>query len=240
LTAAWRPPNYFAVVLSGTLAKDRDVAFWVEAARVQMRDHIAPSWGAAAPGVQMETPATFIPAREGCLINIANSDGNPDSGGFHGAIGEMPYGIVDLEQSANPPGTLTHEIPEAWGNPFLDLWVRGPDGALWAREFNDAIQRHYYDIPVELFGTKRQVSVSNFLLPNYFRLDAPPPYDWMGVLTAPFSIGEGGYAIIQRDGVIDYLATTDTARAAAATKIRAMSEKTRTGRLARALAEAPR
>lgn len=232
---SFTPPNHFAVVLGGKLSTNRDVAFAVEAARVQMRDHVAPSWGAAPPGVAVYSPQTFIPTSEGILCSLVDDDLDPSALGAHGALVGMPWIIVDLGQSKNFAGTLTHEIPEAWRNPFLDRWVQRPDGLLEALELADRVQRHYYPIAVELFDERRTVMVSNFLLPSAFQAAGRPPYDWMQVLTTPFEIAPGGYAIVQRDGVIDFLATTDEAAVEAWHKVRKMGDRSRTARMAHAL-----
>lgn len=43
-----------------------------------------------------------------------------------------------------------------------------------------------------------RVPVSNFVLPAFFNRWADGPYDYLGVLKAPFSLAKGGYAILQR------------------------------------------
>jgi hypothetical protein len=44
--------------------------------------------------------------------------------------------------------------------------------------------------------------VSNFVLPSWFDPDGRGPYDYMGLLTAPFQVRPDGYVIAMSDGHI--------------------------------------
>lgn len=228
----YRPPNHIGLVLQGKLGASRDVAFQCEALRQQLRDHVCPAWGWAPPGVAVYSPDAIIRKDEGCLLAFVDDDGEDDAAGFHSVLVGQPFGYVDLHQADEL--TASHEACEIVGNANLDLWQRDSDGALWAMELCDPVERDGYAVPVDLFGESRDVPVSNFLLPNYFRPLSPPPYDWLGRLSGPFTIAEGGYAIVQRDGVIDYVARGAAAVDKAQRRIREMSVRSRTGRLAAA------
>jgi len=58
----------------------------------------------------------------------------------------------------------------------------------------DAVQADTYDI---VAGGMR-VAMSNFVLPAFFNPWSSGPFDHLGVLTEPFSIASGGYAIVER------------------------------------------
>lgn len=224
----YAPPPHVAIVLGGKLATDKDVVFWCEAAKIQARDHICPTWNWRSTNVAFYSPKTFISRAEGMIIAVVDDDGNDDAAGFHNLLG----GFVDLHQSDIPSGTLSHELAEMLGNARLDRWFRAPNGIEWAGELCDAVQRDTYHIPVTLYGQRRNVPVSNFVLPAYFDKYADGPYDWMGLLTAPLSMSDGGYSIIRNNGVIDYLSTSARADADAKRKMQDMTGRTRTGRLA--------
>lgn len=191
---------------------------------------MARDWGLKPPGTFVYADK-FVPS-EGAVMNYVDNDGSPDSAGLHGAVGGVSWALVDLGQSAIPSRTGSHEGIEITLNQWLDQWVLGPDGWHYAREGSDAVQRHHYTMGVALFGEFRDVLVSNYLLPSYFDANGKWPYDHMGVLTAPFSIADGGYAIVQKNGVVDYLATSKEARMEAVRKARYMGEWSRTARIA--------
>ena len=65
---------------------------------------------------------------------------------------------------------------------------------LWSREVCDAVQADVYRI----VAGGRRVAVSNFVLPAFFNPWSAGPYDHLGVLTEPFSIARGGYAVVER------------------------------------------
>ena len=68
------------------------------------------------------------------------------------------------------------------------------DRRLWSREVCDPVQENTYAI--EAGGM--HVAVSNFVLPAYFNPAAPGPYDHLGVLSKPFTLAKGGYAVWDR------------------------------------------
>lgn len=211
-------PKHIGLILDGKLSTEEDFAFYAEGLRRYMR-LVANAWGVPVPGVAYYTPATFIPASEGAAIIGVDDDGHDDTAGFHTALGNMPYGLVDLRQSSNVCRTAAHEFAELALNPFLDRWRKDAHGTEHALELCDAVQRDEFAFDVELFGRQRSVSMSNFLLPAWFTPGAPGPYDYLGRLTRPFEIGMGGYGIVRRDGIVDYIASTMDAHRLAADKV---------------------
>ena len=79
------------------------------------------------------------------------------------------------------------------GDPAANEYCFNGQRQLWSREVCDPVQANTYQIVAG--GTR--VAVSNFVLPAFFNPWAPPPYDHLGILTAPFSIASGGYAIVE-------------------------------------------
>jgi hypothetical protein len=77
------------------------------------------------------------------------------------------------------------------------------DGREVAAEVADPVEEAVYPIEVELFGETRQIPVTNFVLPPWSIPDATGPYDFLGLLAAPFTMLPGGYMIIRgQDGTI--------------------------------------
>jgi hypothetical protein len=233
----YTPPPHLSIVRTGRLAGDRDVAFWVDAVRKQLQEHVAPAWGMPPPGVFLYDIDQFTPASEGAVIAIVDDDGNDDAAGLHSALGNVPFGLVDLHQAAVPSRTFSHEALELWANAMLDRWIPGPSGLEYAVELCDAVQREQYTIDVELFGEERAVIVSDFVLPAWFQqpdqllacsyLD---PNRHPADRLRPHANAPGGYSIARNpDGEVVYLAH----RAGAFMEPRKLSRYSRTARLIR-------
>lgn len=94
---------------------------------------------------------------------------------------------------------VSHEILETWGDEFIGTWDDAPDGTQWAHELCDAVENDSYLL--------NGVWVSNFVLPLFFDQyahDGAAKFDYMGKLTAPFSLSPGGYSVVKKaDGTID-------------------------------------
>lgn len=127
------------------------------------------------------------------IVLLDNAD-QADALGYHDVDPNgRPYGKVFIQvckQYGYPwVSVLSHEVLELLGDPGANQWANDPTGRLWAFEMCDAIQDHIYPLDGEM--------VSNYVLPNFFIPGAPGPYDFMGKLTAPFTIA-GGYSIVAR------------------------------------------
>jgi hypothetical protein len=84
---------------------------------------------------------------------------------------------------------IDHEAKETELDRSAARYVFDWHGRAHAEEACDAVQSNVLE-------GARGVSLSNYVLPNYFIDGAPGPYDKLGVLTAPFSIARGGYEIV--------------------------------------------
>ncbi len=207
--------EHIAVANHSKLAKDADLAFWVEAARLQMIQHFAPCWGLPAPGIAFYGSMNRLPADQAAIVGIADDDGNAESAGYHVNIGGLVYAIVDVAQSRFPSRTLTHEIQELAVNPALDRKVSGPKNRLYYVEVTDPVQDRHYEVVSEILGEKRSVVVSDFVLPAWFGLPNPAGIDLMrttfledGDDLEPFEVAPGGYQIVEEgDGEVLFLSS---------------------------------
>ncbi len=201
--------RHIAVVLGveGDPELEREVVFWVEACRIQMRDHIAPAWARLAPppGIFYYSSSDQLADETvGCVV-ILRDAGVDGAAGLHSIIGRKPIGVVDLSRSALPSRTLSHEIAEMYGNPYLDRWYPMPNGWEVAAELGDPVQRSQYNIDAEILGQHRDVVVSDFVTPAYFDPGASGPRSHQQAVDEPFGIAPGGYLVARNDGQIIYL-----------------------------------
>ncbi|HUO66185.1 MAG TPA: hypothetical protein VMV37_01535 [Gammaproteobacteria bacterium] len=119
--------------------------------------------------------------------------------------------------------SCSHEFVEAWRNPSVNGWLDAPpgsaatiaaagsltlavpwgaaklkamldaDGCEVADEIADPVQGDSY--PSSL-----NVALSNFVGPQWSRIDGSGPFDFMGRLTMPFSMTPGGYMALRVGG----------------------------------------
>jgi hypothetical protein len=90
--------------------------------------------------------------------------------------------------------TASHEALEMLGDPAANEYCFNGQRRLWSREVCDAVQANTYNI----MAGRRRVAVSNFVLPAFFNPWSSGPYDHLGILSEPFSLARGGYAIVER------------------------------------------
>lgn len=180
---------------------ERRVQFWVEAARLQLLHHVAPSWQpwAPPPGVFYYGKAMHLPSDQAAVVGIFADAEVADAAGYHTALGRTVIGAVDLSRSSKPSRTLSHEVCEIYRNAYLDEWFPGPvEGRLYAAELCDPCQRVDYQIEVEVAGESATVTVGDFLMPAWFDRRAAGTVQaltWCGAVGEPFEIAPGGYQI---------------------------------------------
>lgn len=186
---------------------EREVVFWTEALRIQLARH----WAAAyrdfsrPPAAFYYGTSTTIPDDAAAILGVFRDAMNEDAAGYHYALGRRVIGAVDLSRSRRPSVTLSHEGCEMARNPFLSAWAQHTDTRRIAMETSDPVQAQSYRIPVEVLGQQRMVEVGNFVTPAWWDHDERGPYDYLGDLSEPFEIAEGGYAIAEEGGQIVFL-----------------------------------
>lgn len=172
-----------------------------DAVERQLYEHYAPFWqGGAVPVKAYPELRSVPPGASPCIL----FDHAEQAGilGYHDVtpLG-LSYSRVFVEPILASGGsfvetpnsvsvTVSHEVLETVGDPYANLWalMRGST-TLDAVELCDRCEADAYEID--------GVMVSNFLGPRAFR-DGPGPYDWMRLLTSPWEIRPGGYAIRMR------------------------------------------
>lgn len=120
--------------------------------------------------------------------HYTNPDGTPAAVVGVGAILGSPGGSWS-EGVNSVSAVIDHEAKETELDRSATQYVFDGSGRAWAREACDAVQSSVY---VDHEG----ITLSNYVLPNYFIPGAPAPYDRLGVLHAPLSLAPGGYVIL--------------------------------------------
>lgn len=171
----------------------------------QLAFDYAPLWQAEPATVRVYSSVDMLP-NDGQTMSLLVVDELDDEAlGWHsvqssgrpfGKIfwGELKrYGATLLAGASSLSCTISHEIIEAVTNPYVDLWVDITYGGTQeAYEACDRVEGDAYD--------REGVFVSNFLGPRAFR-DGDGPYDFMGLLSHPWELRPGGYAIRRTNSV---------------------------------------
>ena len=123
-------------------------------------------------------------------VNLTSD--TPGALGWHDLHpGGLPYGEVfagdDARFGASLSVTITHELAEMRVDPWItSMWFDGQ--RYWLREVGDPVEDDLYAFDIN------GVLVSDFVLPSFYSIKRPPPYDYCGRLRRGCpSLLSGGY-----------------------------------------------
>jgi hypothetical protein len=160
----------------------------VEAARLYVLD-VCAAWGLPPYAVSLYANLDALPVDDTVPCLFMDSLDDPEAAAYHTAIGNRP--VIDC-LVGDPAGYLTHELAETLVDPTCDAWIPMPDGRMMAKEISDPTQGDSYEI--------NGIKVSNFVFGSYFDPEGKAPFDKMGLITKPFEIRPGGYAVLIDEG----------------------------------------
>jgi len=200
--STYQPPRHILLRRHTDAITDRDLAYLERALAEQLREAAA-AYGLEPPGVTLVTEDTHLPTDEAVGIDFVDDDGLPDGVAHHGwnQRANFAWSLIGCREAERWTVAASHEALEYLVNLRLDQWVDDPDGR-WPKEICDAVEADSYEITVELFGAKRAIAVSNYVLPAWWSLGMPGPYDRMSRVLVPFGLTFGGYALVERNGVL--------------------------------------
>jgi hypothetical protein len=209
------PPVGYGLVSESASISDSDVKAMAAALGTQFARDFCPAYGIGALPVKAFGADELLPDGYWYLHFVDNvADG--DALGYHTDENGVIYadievavilkygcGVLSTPVGAESPDSVSsvasHELLEMAADPRVDLWaptVLPTSGVAQALEVADPVQESYSMID--------GVQVSDFVLPAYW-LTQPPPgskFDFLGVLSAPFTVAPGGYRVIRgADGV---------------------------------------
>lgn len=163
----------------------------------------AEAWGLKAIEVDAVPTIAAVPSGAPRIV-IVQDPPSPDEYGDHtetqddlivGTVATFPIfasggGWTSASGAPSVSSVLSHELLELWKNPFGNAFcIQYATGRFFPLEMCDWVQAMSYQI--------NGVLVSNFLYPAAFDESAPESaqFDQLRALTAPFSIGLGGYSM---------------------------------------------
>jgi hypothetical protein len=204
--------TFIAVVNKSTNVSDHDTSAMVRACSRQLHRDAAPAWGLQPVPVVFYKDEEAVPPGAWLMALLDDAD-QADTLGWHTEEqGELIYGRVftnpvlenggsALSGALSVSSVLSHEVLEIYGDPRVNMWADNGYGLLYPLELCDPVESDFYQI--ELRGYEDGISVSNFVLPDWFDAYASGPYDYLKRLVAPFTMTDGGYVLYMQGGKIN-------------------------------------
>jgi hypothetical protein len=181
--------------------------------QIGLDQHFAPSPGGCRASLRYTNNLRDLQADEWpfYLVNTVQ-DAPPGALAWHTDDSYGIYGIVpvqvNLDAKADPFTSLDHEIKETLGDPNASttMVTRINNRLAWvARENCDPVENDFYQVTPE---GGQPVNLSNFVFFPSWAMTAVIPgtrLDFLGKLTQPLTITEGGYfSYYQRGHWLDY------------------------------------
>jgi len=186
-----------------TLVTDAFVKRMIAGLQAQIDEDFFPAWGLTARLVFKAAP----PFEHMGLVIKDSSDEAGDLG-YHFREG-YPVAYVFAKDSMSDgagigglTSTVSHEILEMIADPGVNLLAAQPPPEksrratrLFSYEVCDPVEANSY--------RKKGVSVSNFVLPEWFEPEHKPremKMDFLGVVDSPFELAPGGYVDMFKNG----------------------------------------
>lgn len=180
--------------------------------QIQNNEHFAPAWGQLPAKVAVAGDETGADDADHVTRFVDENTEEPDAIAWHtiNAKGQTELVVcvnACRREAAQSGGTLldaifgaaSHEICEACGNPFVNLYVDAPDGSgEFPYEASDWVQADAFPIAVPEAlrgpGVPDQFMASNFVRPPFFDAGTDETgLDHMGLVKTPFEVRPGGY-----------------------------------------------
>ena len=186
-----------SIINYSTVVKDAEVQEAIVSIQTQINRDFAPIWG-------MNANLIFVnkfknPPINTWVMHILDNTDQINAIGYHTVSNNnLPLGKIfvktDLEYGLSWTVTLSHEILEMIGDPYINTTVFVQDsnttGTLYAYEMCDACESDSLGYKID------NILVSDFVTPAYFqfgRLPGTTKFSFRNSLLAPLTIANGGY-----------------------------------------------
>jgi hypothetical protein len=188
-----------------TQVTDSQVRSMVVACAKQIATQVAPAHGMLSAPVAFLAKGTTLPT-SARVITVMDELDDPQALGYHtidgsehiwGVVGTkvaMAQGAKALTGPHSISSILSHEVCEAFVDPYCGGWFDNGHGLLVAYEIGDPVENDTYLID--------GIAVSNFVTAEWFDANAAKTdrFDFMGHLKAPFTMSKGGYWVQSKAG----------------------------------------
>ena len=187
--------NYPSVCICNTKQSgvdDSQVQAITEAVAKQVVNDFGPAWDTYAS--LYFCPATETPPAAMWNLMILDNSDQAGALGYHDLTpAGLPLGKVfaqtDAQYGEHLSVTVSHELLEMLGDPFINLSAQADDGKFYAFENCDAVESDSLGYEID------NILVSDFVLKPWFG-HGEGKVDFRGHISSPFQIAQGGYISI--------------------------------------------
>ncbi len=152
----------------------------------------------------LDCSLTFLPKKQALTAGwwqIAVTDDPDQAGalGYHelaknGAPLGKVFAALDIDNGSSWSVTLSHELLEMLGDPWINWCAESPDGRLFALEVCDAVEADH--LGYEIDG----VMLSDFITPSWFEPTEADRVDFMKRISKQLELAPGGYISVLDPG----------------------------------------
>jgi hypothetical protein len=165
------------VLINQSSQDGAQLAHIAAAVELQLNCDFAPYWGGSYK-VRVGAATDVAAVGDVAVLLLDALPDAPDAAGYHDTL---PNGapIIRIVFDASVSVTISHECLETAADPGANRWAWGTDGSEYALEVCDPVEAFSYDID--------GVSVSAFVLPDYFDPGSTGPFAFPASAPMPLS-----------------------------------------------------
>lgn len=184
VVASALPAQTIAIINSTRKTSDATVQATANAVAVQVHNEYKAKWGYDATFV-------FVGKNQTPPAGAWNVYVDDRKGDYHTVLSKTKLPVAYCHVSGVSQdywtNTVSHEVLEMRTDPFIDQTYTRPDGTTGNVEVCDACETN--DQGYRISG----VLMSDFVYPSWFNANGTNPFDYRGLITAPFQVLPGGY-----------------------------------------------
>lgn len=191
-----------ALTNESAVVSDAELDVIARAVYHQCRYHFSPAWGHNVPSIVAIPKGSGWPPGD-IVVHVKDTSDQPGALGYHddtSVVEGFVFAKTDQQYGALLSVTISHEILELLADPDCQRGEQHPSSGYWyALEVGDPVEADAdgYAVTIkDAAGASHTVTVSNFILPSWYKPNAPGPYDHQGQLSKPYEVRSGGYVSI--------------------------------------------
>lgn len=176
------PAQTIAIINSTKNVSDATLQSVTNAVAVQVHNEYKAKWGYDATIVFVGKGKAIPSGAWKCYIGQSKGD-------YHTVSRNLPIAYchvngVSVDYWTN---TISHEVLEMRTDPFVNTTYTRPDGTTGYVEVCDACETNDQGYRIS------SILMSDFVYPSWFQKNGSGPYDYRGLISAPFQVLAGGY-----------------------------------------------
>jgi len=176
------PAQTIAIINNTTSVSDATLQAVTNAVAVQVHNEYKAKWGNDATLVFVGKGKTIPAGAWKCYIGQTKGD-------YHTVASSLPIAYCHVKGVTTDywTNTISHEVLEMRTDPFVNTTYTQPGGGTGYVEVCDACETNAQGYRIST------ILMSDFVYPSWFKSNGTGPYDYRGLITAPFQVLSGGY-----------------------------------------------